>query len=33
MKNIIALGVCAVVLAAGAVSAQKPVTVGGAPMP
>jgi uncharacterized surface protein with fasciclin (FAS1) repeats len=32
VKNIFALGMCAVVLLAGAVSAQKPVTVGGAPM-
>ena len=32
MKKIFAVGLCAVALFAGSVSAQKPVTVGGAPM-
>ena len=32
MKNILAVGVCALALFAGTMHAQKPVTVGGAPM-
>lgn len=32
MKKVVALGICTVALVASTVSAQKPVTVGGAPM-